>query len=260
MVRPTLAYSPLDMTNTLDQHIAVYPAGHETLRRMADVDRYNSWIYDLIEPYIGRSIVEVGCGIGNMTGYFLRAERLLAFDLLPESVEWVRARYGDRPNLVVRQGDLCDADFVARSAEKAFDTVVSINMLEHVKDDKKGLSHMHRLLMKGGYLLLFVPAGSYLYGSLDRALGHYRRYDRRGLAAAVRRAGFTIERLHYVNALGVAGWLINSRILRRTLLPKGQLGLFNRIAPLLQKMESRVKPPFGQSLLCLARKNGSPGR
>jgi SAM-dependent methyltransferase len=242
------------MTLTSEKHIALYPAGHETLRRMADVDRYNSWIYDLIEPFLGRRIVEVGCGIGNMTGYFLRAERLLAFDLLRESVEWVQARYGDRPNLVVHEGDLCDPGFIARSGEESFDTVVSINMLEHVKEDKKGLAHMNRLLVEGGYLLLFVPAGSYLYGSLDRALGHYRRYDRRGLAAAVRGAGFTIAKLHYVNALGVAGWYLNSRLLRKTLLPKGQLGLFNRVAPLLQTIESRIKPPFGQSLLCVARK------
>ena len=247
------------MTLTSDKHIAAYPAGHETLRRMADVDRYNSWIYDMIKPFLGRRIVEVGCGIGNMTGYFLHAERLLVFDLLPESVEWVRSRYGDRPNLVVRQGDLCDPAFIARSAEEPFDTVISINMLEHVKEDKKGLAHMHRLLDDGGYLLLFVPAGSYLYGSLDRALGHYRRYDRRGLAAAVRGAGYTIEKLHYVNALGVAGWYLNSRLLRKTLLPKGQLGLFNRVAPILQKLESRIKPPFGQSLLCIARKAGSSG-
>jgi SAM-dependent methyltransferase len=242
------------MTQILQDQAAVYPAGHETLRRMADVDHYNSWIYDLIEPYLGRRIVEVGCGIGNMTCYFLRAERLLAFDLLPESVEWVRAKYGARPNLAVRQGDLCDPVFITGIADEQFDTVISINMLEHVRDDRKGLAHAHRLLRDGGSLLLFVPAGSYLYGSLDRALGHYRRYDRRGLEALVKGAGFGIERLHYVNALGIVGWFVNSRLLRKEVLPKGQLSLFNRIAPVLQRVESKIRPPFGQSLLCVARK------
>jgi len=248
------------MARTLQEHTAtVFPAGPETLRRMADVDHYNSWIYDLIKPYLGRRIVEVGCGIGNMTGYFLQGEHLLAFDLLPESADWVRRKFGGQVNLAVRQGDLCDPRFIGSLSEGGFDTVISINMLEHVQDDAKGLAHMFNLLDERGHLLLFVPAGSYLYGSLDRALGHYRRYDKRGLRAAVRRAGFRIEKLHYVNALGIVGWFLNSRVLRRELLPTGQLGLFNNLAPVLQRIESKVTPPFGQSLLCVARKEPPGG-
>src|SRR5688572_23719543 len=81
-------------------------AGRETLRRMADVDHYNSWIYELMKPYVGRRVIEVGCGIGNMTGYFLQAELLLAFDLLPESANWVAEKFQGRDNLIVSQGDI----------------------------------------------------------------------------------------------------------------------------------------------------------
>src|SRR5690242_3315627 len=193
----------------------IVTAGQETLRRMADVDHYNSWIYQLIRPYLGRRIVEVGCGIGNMTAYFLRAELLLAFDLLPESAAWVGARYQPHSNVLVRQGDVCDPAFVSWAADLRFDTVVSINMLEHVERDSLALAHMNRLVQPGGHLLLFVPAGSYLYGSLDRAVGHYRRYDRSRLARQVGAAGFRIRKLGFVNALGVVGWFLNSRVLRR---------------------------------------------
>jgi SAM-dependent methyltransferase len=249
------------MTLTLEEHpdSALY-AGQETLRRMADVDRYNAWIYQLIRPYLGRRIVEVGCGIGNMTPYFLPADQLLAFDLLPESAAWVGEKFRHLPQVQVRQGDVCDPAFVAGVATPPFYTVISINMLEHVEHDARALVHMCRLLAPGGRLILFVPAGSYLFGSLDEALGHYRRYDRAGLARRVTRAGFRVERLHYVNALGIAGWFLNSRVLQRRLLPKGQLRMFNTLAPLLQRVEARYPPPFGQSLLCIGRKPPTAGR
>lgn len=239
---------------------SVNDVGQETLRRMADVDHYNSWIYRMIEPSVGRRVVEVGCGLGNMTGYFLRPSSratssfVLAFDLLPESVEWVSEKYRRDERLVVRQGDVCDHDFIKWASAYEFDTVVSINMLEHVRDDARALSHMRELAQPGGYLLLFVPAMPALYGALDRALGHYRRYSRKGLAALVRGAGFDIEKLHYVNLAGVPGWFLNSRILKRHLLPRNQLGMFNMIAPFLERAEGIVKPPVGQSLLCIARK------
>ena len=243
------------MTFTSKAHKAVHPsAGRETLRRMADVDHYNSWIYDLMRPYVGRRVVEVGCGIGNMTGYFLQAELLLAFDLLPESVNWVAEKFQGYNNLIVTEGDVCDEVFIDRAAPHRFDTVVSTNMLEHVEQDARALDHMSRLLVEGGHLLLFVPAGSYLFGSLDVALGHHRRYDKPRLAALVAEAGLHIEQLCYVNALGVLGWYLNSRILRRQLLPKNQLSVFNSLAPLLRRIEIIVPPPFGQSLLCIARK------
>src|SRR5437868_1086162 len=92
--------------------LGIEAVGHETLRRMADVDHYNGWIFRLVRPFVGKRIVEVGCGIGNMTPYFLDADLVLAFDLLPESAEWVRAKFEGHERLMVRQGDICDTSFV----------------------------------------------------------------------------------------------------------------------------------------------------
>src|SRR5690242_17842637 len=116
--------------------------GQETLRRMADVDHYNAWIFRLMQPFIGTRVAEVGCGLGNMTTYFLEggprpSSFVLAFDLLPESVEWVGNKYRGDERLVVRQGDVCDLDFIEWAAGYRFDTVASINMLEHV--DRKSV-------------------------------------------------------------------------------------------------------------------------
>ena len=130
---------------------------------------------------------------------------VLAFDLLPESVEWVGSRYQGDQRLLVRQGDLCDRDFITWAAHYDFDTVASTNMLEHVKHDAEALSNMYTLLQPEGHLLLFVPAMPALFGALDRALGHYRRYSKKGLRSLVSGAGFEICELYYVNVAGVLG-------------------------------------------------------
>ena len=103
-------------------------------------------------------------------------------------------------------------------------------------------------------LLLLVPAERYLYGTFDRALGHYRRYERRPLHGLLVRSGFTVEKLRYMNVPGILGWFVNGRLLRRELLPKRQLALFNVLAPLFERIEAALPPPRGQSLVAICRK------
>lgn len=232
--------------------------GQETLRRMASVDRYNHWIYDEIKGYLGARVLEVGCGIGNMTRYFLDRELCLALDLLAESVALVRHQYAEHTNLLVWQGDITDGDLIERLLSFRFDTVVCVNVLEHIKDDALALHHMCEVLQPDGYLLLVVPAGQYLYGTLDQALGHYRRYQPESLERLVRGQGFQIHRLYHFNLAGILGWFLNSRILGRRVLPEGQLALFDGLTPLFIAVEralQRVGPlPIGQCLVCVASK------
>lgn len=235
------------------------PIGRETLRRMASVDRYNRWIYTEIAPYVGRIVLEVGCGIGNMTRYFLNAERVIALDRLPGSVALVADAFAGVSNLHTCLGDITAPDTVEQLANYPLDTVVYLNVLEHIENDAVALRHMFQCLEPGGHLLLFVPAGAYMFGTLDRALGHYRRYERAALAKRVTDAGFEPQRLSYLNLAGIPGWWLNSRVLHRQLLPQGQLRLFNDLAPLLIAAERTLRRvwdvPAGQSLLCIARKH-----
>ncbi|MCW5860533.1 MAG: hypothetical protein KIS63_19725, partial [Caldilineales bacterium] len=131
-------------------------------------------------------------------------------------------------------------------------------VLEHIRADQIALAHMRDVLIDGGRLLLFVPAGGYMYGSLDTALGHFRRYDLAGLRRQVLEAGLSIERLGYLNLAGIPGWWLNSRVLKRNLLPQGQLAWFNRLAPFFVASERLLRrlwdAPVGQSLLCIARR------
>ncbi len=228
--------------------------GIQTLLRMADVHTYNDWVYRLIRPYLGDRLLEVGCGIGNMTGYYADRALLVCVDLLEESLALVRSKLPGQPNLRTLRGDICAEATVAALAGYGFDTAVMLNVLEHIADDARALTCVHRLLAPGGRLLLLVPAERYLYGTLDRALGHYRRYEPAGLRTLLGETGYEVEALRYVNLPGILGWFVNSRLLRRRLLPRPQLAVFNRLAPLFEWLERAVPPPRGQSLLAICRK------
>jgi SAM-dependent methyltransferase len=233
---------------------SVEAVGVETLLRMADVGAYNDWVYRRIRPYLGDRLLEVGSGIGNMSGYYADRRLLVCLDLLPESLALVRAKLGNRPNLVTLEGDVCAEPTIAELASYAFDTAVMLNVLEHIEDDACALAAVHRLLAPGGRLVLLLPAEHYLYGTLDRALGHFRRYEPTEVLPLLDAAGFQLELMEYMNLPGILGWFLNGRVLRRRLLPRPQLALFNVLAPLFEACERKVTPPRGQSLLVICRK------
>ena len=232
--------------------------GYETLQRMASVTHYNRWIYQELAPFVGDRILEVGCGIGNMTAYFLGRELLVSVDRLQASVEVTRSLYAGHKHFHVFQGDITDPNLVARLQTYPFDTVLGINVLEHIHEDTLALMHMWELLRPGGRLLLVVPAGRYLYGSLDRALGHHRRYDPKMMQDLAATVGFAWQRLHYMNLAGIPGWWLNSRLLKRELLPESQLRWFNRLAPFFIRTEGILRQvwdvPAGQSLVGISQK------
>jgi ubiquinone/menaquinone biosynthesis C-methylase UbiE len=232
--------------------------GLETLRRMAKVSHYNRWIAQKIAPYIGNRILEVGGGIGNIAEHFLDREQLVVLDIQPEAVAVLNRRYVPYHHIHPTLGDIVDPETVARLNDREFDTAMCTNVLEHIEDDQQALKHMAQLVRPGGYVVLFVPAGAYMYGTLDQALGHYRRYDAAALRTLFERAALRVERLEYCNLLGIAGWWMNSRVLKRHILPEGHLKVFNALAPMVLGAEdllSRAIPlPIGQSLLCIARK------
>jgi SAM-dependent methyltransferase len=233
---------------------AIEAVGIQTLVRMADVHTYNEWVYRAIEPYLGDRLLEVGCGIGNMTPYYADRPLLVGVDLLAESLALVHQKLGDRPNVRTVCGDICAEATIAALIPYRLDTAIMLNVLEHIADDARALAAVRATLAPGGRLLLLVPAERYLYGSLDHALGHYRRYEPSGLRALLHAGGWEIESLRYMNLPGILGWFLNGRVLHRRLLPRFQLALFNLLGPLFERLERLIPPPRGQSLLAICRK------
>jgi glycosyltransferase involved in cell wall biosynthesis len=229
--------------------------GAITLRRMATLAPYNRWLHERFEHYLGNRILEVGSGVGNQTRFFVDArERVVASDIEPHYVRELGSRFADRSNVRVAsyRFPLEPQDLSQLHAER-IDTIVCMNVLEHIEDDASTLRNFAQVLSPGGHLVLLVPAMKALYGTLDQHLHHFRRYQLDELRAAVVAAGFDIDAVRFLNRPAVPGWWLSSRVLKRRVVPKGQLRLFKWIMPLL-KLEEKRPPGFGLSLLVLARK------
>jgi glycosyltransferase involved in cell wall biosynthesis len=226
-------------------------AGFTTLRRVEGLQRYNAFMWSLMRPWIGRRVLEVGAGTGLLTKYLLSSERLLTTDLDADYVEWLSRTYADRPNVEVRQVDL--ATLAAQNLnDRGFDTVVCANVLEHIEDDDAALRSMRALLIPGGRVVLVVPAIKALYGSIDQAIHHYRRYAEDELRQKLAGAGLEPEHIGYFNMLGVPGWYLNAVLLRRRTVPSIQARINDWLVPLL-RLEQKFGPPIGMSLVAVAR-------
>ena len=102
-------------------------------------------------------------------------------------------------------------------------------------------------------MLILVPALPALFGAIDEAVGHHRRYTKEALRRVLEDNGFAVDVLEWMNLVGIPGWFMNSRVMRRRSVPKLQLKVYDRIAPYLAKAESHVKLPVGMSLFAVAR-------
>lgn len=233
--------------------------GALTLRRMARLAPYNAWLDARFHYFLGDRILEVGSGVGNHTRHFLDRARVVASDIEPHYLRELKARFEPQRHVRVASFRFPLQDGAREELRRErLDTIVCLNVLEHIETDHATLQDFASVLEPGGRLVLLVPALSWLYGSLDVHLNHFRRYDRDALHALVSAAGFRVERLRYLNRPGVLGWWLNSRVLRRRVLPRGQLAAFRLVYPLL-RLEEKREPAFGMSLLVLATKTGRAG-
>lgn len=226
----------------------------EVRRRRLIIDRLDAWLYAEVTPYLGQRVLEVGSGHGNLIPHLLDRDLVVATDVDPGSVDLIRRKFARYACVHARLYDVCDP---SQEDLRAFrlDTVVSLNVLEHLEDDVAALSNMAKLLWHGGRVIVIVPAHQGLYGTMDRCIGHMRRYSKQSLARKAAVAGLTVERQFYVNLVGALGWFLNGRLLGQTVPPRGQLAWFNRLVPLLQWIEQRVPPPIGVSLVSIARQD-----
>jgi SAM-dependent methyltransferase len=233
------------------------PAGFEgadeelqaTLHSLDGAQNYARWIHALAAPYLGAEILEVGAGHGTFTGLLLSGgARVVATDLSERCVSELRARYAGVPGVEVRQND------VAEAAEGGpYDSIVLVNVLEHLEDDATAVKQLASALRPGGHLILWVPAFDRLYSEFDRQVGHHRRYRIAELRRLVLNAGLESTDIRYVNTVGAIAWWLVACRLGQIPTQTGRVQLFDRaVVPLLRRLESGWRPPFGQSVFCVA--------
>jgi SAM-dependent methyltransferase len=224
---------------------------------MQAAPRYNRWQYDQVAPFLGRRVCEIGSGIGNMSALLLDGvpELLVLTDTDPYYREALQEQFADRQDVVVEELTLPDNAARIRFQRLRLDTVVALNVIEHIAEDVEALRCVRDMLQPGGRAVILVPALEGLFGSLDTALGHYRRYTRRSIAEGMRQAGFRVERVFYFNLLGTLGWWLNARIRKVPRIPLAQLRNFDRLVPML-RIEDLIRLPFGQSVIAVGAVDG----
>lgn len=228
------------------------PVGIETLERLAAAaPRYNRWLIERVTPWVGRRVLEIGAGVGTMSALLVDRERLVLSDTNSQYLERLRARFRGQPqvHVVPLRLPATDGDLQA----ECLDTIICLNVLEHVQDDELSLATMFQLLQPGGRLVLLVPSLPAIYGTLDRALGHFRRYTPGELRRKYAAAGFRMRHIEYFNLAGVPGWWFTGRVLKRELIPTASLRWYDALVPLF-RLERLLPWRLGQSLIAVGER------
>jgi glycosyltransferase involved in cell wall biosynthesis len=228
----------------------VAEAGHHTLARMAELGQYNKELYNEIEPALGSSVMDLGAGVGNLAGFVLDRPRVVLTDNETVYLTILHRRFGAFENVHVARLNL--DTFTASDIEALeVDSVMCLNVLEHIEDDERVLRELAGGLPPGAKLALVVPSMRALFSKLDSELGHFRRYERDELIEKLTRAGFTVESCRFFNWIGAIGWFVFGRILRRAHITRAATRGF-RFVSRLRALEGRTGFNFGLSLIAIA--------
>ena len=226
--------------------------GYYVLQSMRRAKGLNRWVLDQFRDVLGQRVLEAGCGIGNFTELLLDRERLVCLDNDPLYVEMLNWRLGHLENVTTSLFDLADSAAYQPIKPERIDTIVCLNVLEHIAEDERVLRAYFDLLEPGGHAIILVPAHPSLFSPCDEALGHQRRYTNVELQSKLVQAGFEVVRLNEFNRLGVPGWYLNKLLGRRDLNPR-QMRAFEWLLPVAKGME-RLKLGRGLSLIGIGRK------
>jgi SAM-dependent methyltransferase len=218
----------------------------------ANQRRYKAYQLELMSPWFGESLLEVGAGLGEFASQVRGLQRHVVTDVDAGAVAAMAARFADRPEVEARVLDL--AGNLEEQVGGPVTTVLAINVLEHIEDDADALRRMAELTSPGGHVVIWVPGYQQLYGEFDRAVGHVRRYTPTTLRDAFERAGLSALEVKPVNLLGGVAWWLTVRRGGVGRQKPGLVRLYDRfVVPTTRFVERRVTPPFGQSVLGVAR-------
>ncbi len=223
--------------------------GSEILSSLSHVHKFNRWMAEFIEPDVGSRVLEIGAGLGNLTSQLVPRDHYLATDINPHYISYLQNLAIAKPYLSVQQLNLTDQEAFGKLAGQ-FDTVICLNVLEHVDDHLAALRNIHTSLAPGGKAIILVPQGQWLFSSLDEAVEHYRRYSKTSLAKVMVEAGFEVQSLRDYNAVSVPGWYLNGKLLKRRHLSRFQLKVFNTLTPVFRALDEHL-PWHGISVVAV---------
>ncbi len=225
--------------------------GSQILGRLNRAPRFTKWMADTIRPFVGNRVLEIGAGTGNLTAQLIPRHKYWSTDINPLYLMYLENVGRNRPYMTVGFTDAEKAESYPQ--DQNFDTVICLNVVEHLADDRGALMNIRSALEPGGRAIILVPCGPQLYGTLDEVLGHHRRYTKKSLAAVISAAGFELEKFLEFNRVGVIAWWLNGRVLHRRIFGLWQIKLLNLMTPIFRMIDGILPlPPL--SLIAVIRK------
>lgn len=224
--------------------------GLSTLEALEGAKKYNRWIAEQFLSHIKYPLLEIGSGTGNMSALFIDKGKTTLSDIDKGLVKNLQERFKNKKTVLYKVLDISSN----LQQKNIFQSIVAVNVMEHIKNDEKALKNMYNMLKKGGKIFLLVPAKQTAYTQLDKKLGHFRRYEKDELIAKLEHAGFMIKKLYFFNFLGLLSWKIRDKVERGHQIRPYQAALFDMIVPFLKPIENVIKPFVGISLIAIAEK------
>jgi len=221
-----------------------------SLESMNQAVWYNQWILNKIVKYLKNDILEVGCGIGNFTNSLIKYGKIWSIDIDQHLIKKTEKKLNKK--VKIGYGDIEKGKYYFK--KKYFDTIICFNVLEHIKNDENAVENLNKLLKKRGILLLVLPAHPKIYGSLDKHVGHFRRYEMNKLLSLLKSHNFDIILSKRINIIGALGWWFSGKVLKNTFVDLDKLSFFNKIAPFVLPIEDIIGTPIGISILVVAQK------
>lgn len=233
----------------------------DNLNKWDYISNYSTWMYHIYESYVGKRVFDVGAGMGRMVGYYIdQCEKVIATDIFQNQVDYMNERFKDYPNFKATIFDVMTDDL--KQYEESFDTVICINVLEHLEDDLQAVKNMKKLLCENGHLILFVPAFQKLYCQLDKNVSHYRRYNKGQLKTLAEQCDMEVVKNIYFNALGVIPYYLKGKKRVKedesfsTGLNENNSKIYNFASKILEPIEKAIPPVFGISDVIVLKKRG----
>jgi SAM-dependent methyltransferase len=229
------------------------------LEAMACATNYHDWIMGIFKPFLGRRIVEVGAGIGSFSELFLK-DSIESLSLIEPSQNMHHILCERMRKLsAVAQINIYNGLFTEVAREIRInqrpDSIVYVNVLEHIADDESELRSVHETLAPQGRMFIFVPAFQWLFGKFDHHVGHYRRYTTGQLEEYCIRAGFKVLELRYLDLLGIFPWWLKYCLLESSSMESRLVHVYDKfLVPISRFIESRMTPPAGKNVLLIAEK------
>jgi 2-polyprenyl-3-methyl-5-hydroxy-6-metoxy-1,4-benzoquinol methylase len=236
--------------------------GHANLETISTNYRFNDWMYKQIKTRLEEkmgNILEIGSGLGTFSEKILRdmgsSSHLMLTDFSTRYVQSLKTRYSSFQNVSVDRLDLNSREEYSKIGYGKYDSIIALNVLEHVKDDLLALQELYKMWKNGGILIILVPCHKFLFNVIDEKLGHFRRYTKKELRRKINKTNFTVACMHYFNTAGMVGWFFNGNVLKSAEINRSASKWFDILVPVFNCLDRITYNITGLSLICCLRKD-----